>query len=203
MNTDVLLYQLKENMEENGITTDINIEFQIKVLMGNDNPAALEIIYDHLGNKIFHYLLCILCSKEKAEDVMQNLFVSIVEKRDKISKVSNITGYIFMMAKNQAIDYIRAAKKERIFKEEDLSNVLCLKEPDKEEKDKTIRKDIAEAINSLPLKQKEVISMKIFQEMTFEEISKTLNISINTISGRYRYGINKLRRKLRRFKYAN
>jgi len=42
--------------------------------------------------------------------------------------------------------------------------------------------------------------MKIFQEMTFEEISRTLRISQNTAASRYRYGIEKLKSKLKRFK---
>ncbi|MBU0534230.1 MAG: sigma-70 family RNA polymerase sigma factor [Candidatus Omnitrophica bacterium] len=41
-----------------------------------------------------------------------------------------------------------------------------------------------------PPQQREVINMKIFQDMTFEDIAKALNISCNTVSSRYRHGIN-------------
>ena len=176
--------------------TSDSIEKEIKELIRDDNPKALEIIYDYLGRKLYGYLLTILCSEQKAENVMQNLFVKIAEKRDRIADANSITGYIFKVARNEAMDYFRRQPKHH----EDISkyeNILCVKENkiDAEE-----IKEISKSLEILPHKQRELINMKIFQDMTFEEISKALRISQNTAASRYRYGIEKLKNKLRGFK---
>ncbi len=179
--------------------TSDSIEKEIKELLRDDNPKALEIIYDYLGRKLYGYLLTILCSEEKAEDVMQNVFVKIAEKRNRIADVNNITGYIFKVARNEAMDYFRRQPKHH----EDISkyeNILCLEEGHKNKVDEEEIREISKALEILPQKQREVISMKIFQDMTFEEVSRALKISQNTAASRYRYGIEKLRNKLRRFK---
>jgi len=179
--------------------TSDSIEKEIKELLRDDNPKALEIIYDYLGRKLYGYLLTILCSEEKAEDVMQNVFVKIAEKRDRIADANNITGYIFKVARNEAMDYFRAQPKHH----EDISryeNILCSKEEHKDKVDEEEIKKISKSLEILPHKQREVISMKIFQEMTFEEISRALRISQNTAASRYRYGIKKIKSKLKRLK---
>lgn len=178
--------------------TSDSIEKEIRELLRDDNPKALEIIYDYLGKKLYGYLLTILCSEEKAEDVMQNVFVKIAEKRDRIAAANNITGYIFKVARNEAMDYFRAQPKHH----EDISryeNILCIKEEHKDKVDDEEIKEISKSLGILPQKQREVISMKIFQEMTFEEISRALRISQNTAASRYRYGIKKLKNSLRGF----
>ncbi|MBU0477319.1 sigma-70 family RNA polymerase sigma factor [bacterium] len=179
--------------------TSGRVEKEIKELLRDDNPKALEIIYDYLGRKLYGYLLTILCSEEKAEDVMQNVFVKIAEKRDRIANANNITGYIFKIARNEAMDYFRRQPKrhENISRYE---NILCLKEEHKNRVDEEEIKEISKSLGTMPQRQREVISMKIFQEMTFEEISRALKISQNTAASRYRYGIEKLKNKLRVFK---
>ena len=52
------------------------------------------------------------------------------------------------------------------------------------------------AIAQLPIEQREVIVMRLKGDMTFREIAKLHNVSVNTIQGRYRYGLNKLRSAL-------
>jgi RNA polymerase sigma-70 factor (ECF subfamily) len=178
--------------------TSDSIEKEIKKLIKDDDPKALEIIYDYLGRKLYGYLLTILCSEQKAEDVMQNVFVKIAEKRDRIADANNITGYIFKVARNEAMDYFRRQPKHH----EDISkyeNILCVKEEHKNKVDEEEIKEISKSLEILPHKQREVINLKIFQDMTFEEISRALRISQNTAASRYRYGIEKLKNKLRRF----
>jgi len=106
-----------------------NIERKIKELIRNDDAAALEVIYDEYGNRIYKYLLSVLCSEEKARDIMQNLFVAIAEKRFYLVKARNLEGYIFIMARNQAMDFLREqSTKERYERDfQDYENILVAK----------------------------------------------------------------------------
>ncbi|MBU1767065.1 MAG: sigma-70 family RNA polymerase sigma factor, partial [Candidatus Omnitrophica bacterium] len=104
--------------------------------------------------------------------------------------------YIFAMAKNQAMDFLRSEpKNEKNI--EDYKNIITVRDNTTDKlNDEEIEK-ITNALFFLPLKQREVITMKFFQGMTFEDIAKALNISLNTAASRYRYGIEKLKGKLK------
>lgn len=174
------------------------IELKIKRLIRKNDSYALEIIYDEIGKNLYKYVLLILCSDIKAEEVMQNLFVAIAEKRNRIARARNLTGYIFAMAKNQAFDFLRTESKyNKNIK--DYKNIFTIRSITTDKLNEKELQEITNALLSLPWIQKEVVSMKIFQDMTFEDIAQALSISLNTAASRYRYGIEKLRNKLRRF----
>ncbi|MFA7328196.1 MAG: RNA polymerase sigma factor [Candidatus Ratteibacteria bacterium] len=179
-----------------------NIERKIKELIRNDDTAALEIIYEEYGNRIYKYLLSVLCSEEKARDVMQNLFVAIAEKRLQLVKTRNLEGYIFIMARNQAMDFLRKqSTKERYERDfQDYENILIAKDSFKEEANDSELREISQALYSLPAEQRAAVSMKIFQAMTFRDIAGKLGCSTFTVASRYRYGLKKLRKNLGRLK---
>lgn len=174
------------------------IELKIKKLIQENDSSALEVIYDEIGENLYKYILSILCSHIKAEEVVQNLFVTIAEKRSQLAKAHNLTGYIFAMARNHAFNFLRTEPKHEK-NIEDYKNILVLRDNSINRLDKNELEKITHALSSLPWEQKEVVSMKIFQDMTFEGIAKALNISSNTAASRYRYGIEKLRGKLKEF----
>jgi RNA polymerase sigma-70 factor (ECF subfamily) len=58
------------------------------------------------------------------------------------------------------------------------------------------RDALLEAVRLLPAEQKEVLTLKIWGEQTFDEISKTLGISLNTAASRYRYAMSKLKKSV-------
>jgi len=179
----------------------IENEGNIRELIRKNDIAVLDVIYDQLGNRLYKYLLAILGSKERAEDVMQDLFVAIAEKRTKLAKVENITGYLFAMARNKAKDFLKSRKR----REESISDrpdILVVKDHADTEIRKEDLADVSRVFSSLPLKQREIIGLKIFEEMTFKDIANALNISSNTAASRYRYGLAKMKKMLRKFNYG-
>jgi len=170
-------------------------ELQIKELLQENITLALETIYDQMGERLYRYILSILCSEVNADEVMQNLFVVLAKKRSRVAKSDNLTGYIFAMARNQAMSFVRSeARNKKILK--GYKNIIVLKEPVADRPDKVDLANVNRILLSLPRKQREVIVMKLFQEMTFKVISKTLNISPNTAASRYRNGLKKMRNKV-------
>ncbi len=166
---------------------------RIKDLIQQDDPAALDIIYDSLGQRLYHYVLGMLGSEPEAQDVIQELFVRLAKKRRHLLKVENMVGYLFAMTRNLAREALsnRPQQTENI---DDYLNVLVsdAKQPGQPENSA----EVFQALLALPFKQREVVNMKCLEAMTFEEISQALNISLNTAASRYRYAVAKLRRKL-------
>ena len=174
---------------------------EIKERIKNDDPSALELIYDQFGKKIYVYLITLLRSEEKVKEVMQEVFVRIAEKRKKLLKVKDMESYIFILARNQAMQYLRNQPKpmanidqyENILSNHSGFPLLVEEE----------RREIEQALISLPVEQKEIITLKVFEDLSFTEIAKRLRISRNTVWARYRYGMEKLRNKLKEFKEWN
>lgn len=115
-----------------------------------------------------------------AKDIVQQTFLKIYLNIKKISKIENVDGYIHKMTVNEAMDFFR---KSRSFPEvsiDDLSEHLL---PDKSVN--TEKNSINEAgiskfsnyLSSLPAKRRSVVSLRIFEEKTFSEISSVLEIS--------------------------
>jgi len=61
------------------------------------------------------------------------------------------------------------------------------------------RQEAAQALGELPPEQRAVVHLKLWEGLTFEEIARVLDLSPNTAASRYRYGIDKLRARLRRW----
>ena len=168
---------------------------RIKDLIRQDDPAALDLIYDILGQRLYHYVLGMLGSVPEAQDVMQELFIRLAKKRRQLLEAENMTGYIFAMVRNMSRDALSKRPQETKNNDDNL-NILASDETQPEQPENSA--EALRALLSLPLEQREVVNMKCLEGMTFEEIARSLNISLNTAASRYRYAIEKLYRKLTR-----
>ena len=166
------------------------MEEKIRTLININNPAALELIYDHFGPSLFGYLVNFLGNRQDAEDTMQQLFILIARNKHKLLTASNMKAYLFTMARNSAVTLIRKNNKGKdkepisIEQELDASQNKILKER---------QESVRAAMYELPEDQREIVYLKIYNKQTFDSIAKHLNLSINTVSSRYRYGLQKLK----------
>jgi RNA polymerase sigma-70 factor (ECF subfamily) len=166
----------------------------LRAALAQNDPAAVELMWDRYAGDLFAYLLVVLCSIHDAEDVLQTAFVRIVQKRHRLAKARNLDGYVFQIARNEASRFISRRKRGR--KVEGLDESwLVVSEGHKELND--LAKELQAILARLPLQQREVIVMKIYRQKTFIEIARLLGLSQNTVASRYRYGMEKLRTILR------
>ncbi len=171
---------------------DCETEQEILEKVGQDDPAALGILYDNLGQNLYIYLLTILRSESAAEETLQNVFVTLARKRRLLLGTNNLTGYVFRMARNHAIDYRRRQRPpdEPLGAYETV--LLCQDHrPGLEYRERWA--GVLRALDRLPFEQQEVITLKHIQDLTFDEIARALEISRNTAASRYRYGLRRLK----------
>jgi RNA polymerase sigma-70 factor (ECF subfamily) len=142
------------------------------------------------------YLQAVLCSRHDAEDVLQAVFIRIVQKRHRLAKARRLDAYVYRIARNEAFRLIGRRKKERSV--EDV-NESWLVVPQEKPEPNDLAEQLQTALACLPQSQREVIVMKIYRQKTFLEISRLLGISQNTAASRYRYGMEKLRTLLEDF----
>jgi RNA polymerase sigma-70 factor (ECF subfamily) len=166
----------------------------LRAALAQNDPAAVELMWNRYADDLFAYLLVVLCSRHDAEDVLQTVFLRIVQKRNWLAKARNPDAYVYKIARNEASSFISHRKRERKVKSLEES-WLIVPEGHKELND--LSEELQTALARLPQQQREVIVMKIYRQKTFLEISKLLGLSQNTVASRYRYGMEKLRTILR------
>lgn len=150
---------------------------------------ALKEIYLAYAGFLFHLILGIVKSRENAEDVTSEFFIRLWNVADRYVPGKGHRAWLSQIARNMAIDFCRANKRE----------VLCdAKEPESEadltEKEAVSNLTMQEALEKLKPSEREVVHLKISGDMTFEEISRLLKIPMGTVTWRYREAIKTLRR---------
>ena len=138
--------------------------------------------------------MSILYNRADAEDVLGNLFLKIVRHHKRIFRVRHLKSYLFAMARNEAADFIKTKIKDRELGDE---MVKALLETKNESLSLEERERINLALFNLPVEQREVVTLKIWEDFTFREISQVLKVSPDTCASRYRYGLEKLMGKLK------
>ena len=167
---------------------------------------AFDLLLEHNQSKLFSYILFIVRDEDVANDVFQETFIKIIVKlrHRKYAPTGKFAAWCMRIAHNVVMDQFRQLKSERIIEpteNNDLSNLTHddLLDSNIETRfiNDQVMKDIQKMIDLLPPSQREVVFMRFFQQMSFKEIAKTTEVSINTALGRMRYAILNMRKMAR------
>lgn len=159
-------------------------------------PDAVEIwlqsIHEKYGQSLFRYALALTCSVEDAEDAVQEVFARVSREWRRFMEVQNVKAYLFHATRNSAYSILRGRRRCEALHEAICADLAAVCAPEIKQTSATII-SIREAFIELSIEQREVVVLKILNQMTFKEIAETVGAPINTVAGRYRYGIEKLR----------
>jgi RNA polymerase sigma factor (sigma-70 family) len=178
-------------------------------LYRNGNEAAFNLLVDRYHSKVFTTLFLIVKDQDVAEDLLQDVFVKVLHtlNSDKYNEEGKFQPWVMRIAHNLAIDHFRKAKRYPTILLEDGSNLfnsLSFAEDSSEEqciKEETLA-FVRNLINELPEAQKEVVIMRHYLDMSFQEIAEQTGVSINTALGRMRYALNHIRKKMKQVNSA-
>ena len=179
-------------------------ELAVSYMEGNNR--AFDLLLEHNQSKLFSYILFIVRDEDVANDVFQETFIKIIVKlrHRKYAPTGKFAAWCMRIAHNIIMDQFRQLKSERIIEpteNNDLSNLTHddLLDSNIETRfiNDQVMKDIQKMIDLLPPSQREVVFMRFFQQMSFKEIAKTTEVSINTALGRMRYAILNMRKMAR------
>lgn len=156
--------------------------------------SFIEGLYDTYAQSLFRYAYAITRSAEDAEDALQEVFGKISADRKRAARIQSVSAYLFRAVRNASYSILRS-RNRRGEVSEDWDNLECVACSDSA--DGVIESQVTrEAFAALPVEQREVLTLKVYDQMTFSEIAQATGASINTITSRYRYGIEKLRQAL-------
>jgi RNA polymerase sigma-70 factor (ECF subfamily) len=170
-------------------------------IAGNEN--AFEQLVNRHKNKVFTTILLIVKDTYTAEDLLQDTFIKAIHtmKGGRYNEEGKFSSWICRIAHNLAIDFFRKEKRSPMITLEDGSNVFnTLSFAEDSAESLQIREDthtrLRELIQTLPQAQREVLMMRHYADMSFQEIAEATGVSINTALGRMRYALINLRKKM-------
>ncbi len=152
-------------------------------------------LYDEHAQALFAFVLNLTRDEADTRDVLQEIFLKLARQPSLLDKVESPRAFLLRMAHNLAIDQIRRRATRQANYDRFAAEPVELFETSPD--DPSFREHLASALAELPPEQRAVVHLKLWEEMTFEQIAATLDIPLNTAASRYRYGIDKLRERLR------
>ncbi|NCA83377.1 MAG: sigma-70 family RNA polymerase sigma factor [Opitutae bacterium] len=167
----------------------------IRDALARSDSIALDWIWDAYSPRLLAFATALLCSRHDAEETMQNVFVKIARNRARLAAARSLKAYLFTMTRNEAYTLARQRGRREISVDPQSFGLIPATPADLPAPEEAAA--AARLLAALPEKQREVVVLKIYEEMTFDEIARSLRISLNTAASRYRYGLEKLRQRLK------
>ena len=158
-------------------------------------------------SRLYGFIFSKIQDRDAADDVFQDTFIKVIRtlKRGNYNEQGKFLPWVMRISHNLIIDYFRKNSRMPKFKSKNEFDIFSIISDDSlniENKmvDAQIENHIRILLDELPDEQRAVIKMRIYQDMSFKEISESTGVSINTSLGRMRYGLINLRKMIDKHK---
>ncbi len=153
-----------------------------EICLGNE--SSFELLFSRYHLKLHRYISTYIKSQQVAEEVVMDVFMKIWLGRSLMDRVENFDGFLFRVARNKSIDFLRSAARSPGFKDLLWENLAL---PASEQADgRLLRTEfegkVREAVSLLSEQRKKVFEMSREQEMSHDQIAASLGISRNTVN---------------------
>jgi RNA polymerase sigma-70 factor, ECF subfamily len=170
----------------------------------NGDPQAIAALMTRYQHRLYRYLLRMVSESGTAEDLFQQTWLRIIERSRNYDDRRSFEGWLFAVAHNLAIDYLRRRKPESL--DEPLQSGETqssqLQSIDQGALDQILSREradiVSEAISGLHVSFREVITLRFEEEMKLEEIAAVLSLPVGTVKTRLHRGLKALRNSLAR-----
>lgn len=179
-----------------------------QVLLNNylsGDRAAISQLIDRHTHRVRDYIRMMVKDNDVADDILQETFIKAVRVIDegRYADTGKFLSWILRIAHNQVIDHFRSQKNAKTVSESDAGyNMLgTLRFAERTVEDvmisSQIEEDVRRLIDRLPAEQREVVVMRYYSGLSFQEIADQTDVSINTALGRMRYALINLRKMIK------
>jgi len=164
-------------------------ERSLNTLIHRHNQRLSSFIYSKVGNR------------DITEDIFQDTFIKVIRtlKKGSYNEEGKFLPWVMRIAHNLIIDYFRKSNRMPFFEGTNSFDVFSILSDERLNIEGQMIKeqidvDLGVLIDELPYDQQEVLTMRIYKDMSFKEIAENTGVSINTALGRMRYALINLRK---------
>lgn len=179
-----------------------------QVLLNNylsGDRAAISQLIDRHTHRVRDYIRMMVKDRDVADDILQETFIKAVRVIDegRYADTGKFLSWILRIAHNLVIDHFRSQKNAKTVSESDAGyNMLgTLRFAERTVEDamisSQIEEDVRRLVDRLPDEQREVVIMRYYSGLSFQEIADQTDVSINTALGRMRYALINLRKMVK------
>jgi RNA polymerase sigma-70 factor (ECF subfamily) len=172
----------------------------VKQYINGNESAIAELISRH-QTKIYSFIYSKISDRDLTEDIFQDTFIKVINKlkSGNYNEEGKFLSWVMRIAHNLVVDHFRSTKKMPFNRDTDDFSVFGRMVDDVPTIEKQIiglqiEEDLRLLIKELPEEQKEVLILRMYNDMSFMEIAEQTNVSINTALGRMRYALMNLRK---------
>lgn len=170
----------------------------------NGDERAFEKLVKKYKTRIYQSVVYIVRDTEISKDIVQDVFLKALNeiRAGRYVDQSCFGAWLSRIAHNMAIDHIRRSEKMQFVRNEDDEYDIfdTLKVLDKNREDdiinEQISRDLKKLVNSLPESQREIIFLRHYAGLKFNEIAEEIDVNLNTALGRMRYALKNLRKMI-------
>ena len=171
------------------------------------DSKAFDMLLNKYQTRVFSYIIQLVQDHDLANDIFQDVFIKVVThlKRKSYNHQGKFLSWVLRIAHNQVIDHFRkdskmpSAGKNSSNEDFNIFDVLKLEEASIEDEiiQTQILADVRTLVSQLPKDQMDVVQMRYFSGMSFQDIADKSDVSINTALGRMRYALINLRKMMK------
>ncbi len=146
-------------------------------------------------NDLYRYGIKFTADKELTKDIIGQFFLHVWDRRDKFAKAENLQGYLLISFKRFTINYLRKISRQLNFSKEETS---ACEYPYEDyiiawQEEETMKSSLLLAIESLPPRQRELLQLRFYDQLSYEEIASRTSLSIRTVYNKLHEALKKLR----------
>lgn len=167
----------------------------------NGDENALSVLISRHKQRIYSFIYSKVYDRDITEDIFQDTFIKVIKtlKKGKYNEEGKFLPWVMRIAHNLVIDHFRRNKRMPKFDNSGEFSIFSVLSDSSLNAEKSLIKeqvesDVRRIIEELPNDQKQVLMMRMYQDMSFKEISERTGVSINTALGRMRYALINLRK---------
>ncbi|MBU2951979.1 sigma-70 family RNA polymerase sigma factor [Tamlana agarivorans] len=182
---------------QNELVTDATL---VSNYIKGDEKALETLIVRH-KQKIYSFIYSKVYDRDVAEDIFQDTFIKVIRtlKRGAYNEEGKFLPWVMRISHNLVIDFFRKSNRMPKFDNSGEFSIFSVLSDSSLNAEKTIIKeqvenDVRRLVDKLPEDQREVLLLRIYNDMSFKEISDKTGVSINTALGRMRYALINLRK---------
>ena len=165
------------------------------------NENALSILIERHKQRIYSFIYSKVYDRDITEDIFQDTVIKVIRtlKLGKYNEEGKFLPWVMRIAHNLVIDHFRKNSRMPKFDNAGEFSIFSVLSDSSLNAEKSIikeqvEKDVRRIIEELPDDQKQVLMMRMYQDMSFKEISERTGVSINTALGRMRYALINMRK---------
>lgn len=161
--------------------------------------SAFEALYARHRTPLYRFLMRRLRDAGLTDEIFQDIWQRVIAARDGWVADPSFAGWLYRIAHNRLNDHWRAQHHRPPAPEHADERVSRIPDPDTPERNLSVfeqRRDMQRALDDLPDDQREVMLMRLEQELTLDEIGAITGVGRETVKSRLRYAMDKLRRTL-------